>query len=58
MYITDRDKHQVMMFTTEGEFLKTLDHSENQSFIPLVVAVDKTGNVYVCTSKEVLVSKP
>ena len=56
MYVTDQ--HQVMMFTTEGEYLGCVDH------IPSLfgVAVDKTGNVYVCTagftSKEVLVSRP
>ena len=57
MYITDETKHQVMMFTTEGEFLGSFGRS-GKCF--LGVAVDKTGNVYVCdhNSGEVLVSRP
>ena len=60
MYVTDTKKHQVMMFTTEGQFLESLGHSEKQILDPLGVAVDKTGNVYVCDfcSGEVLVSRP
>ena len=57
MYITDETKHQVMMFTTEGEFLGSFGRSGKRF---LGVAVDKTGNVYVCdhNSGEVLVSRP
>ena len=60
MYVTDINKRQVMMFTTEGQFLESLGHSEKQILDPLGVAVDKTGNVYVCDfcSGEVLVSRP
>ena len=60
MYITDVIKHQVMMFTTEGEYLGRFDCSEKQILNPRGVAVDKTGNVYVCDvySGEVLVSRP
>ena len=54
MYVTDRDKHQVMMFTTEGEYLGCVDGICS----PYGVAVDKTGNVYVCSRREVLVSRP
>ena len=59
MYVTDINKRQVMMFTTEGQFLESLGHSEKQILDPLGVAVDKTGNVYVCDfcSGEVLVSR-
>ena len=60
MYITDVNKHQVMIFTTEGEFLEILGRSDKRMFNPCGVAVDKTGNMYVCDgcSGEVLVSKP
>ena len=60
MYITDSGKHQVMMFTTEGEFLGRFGRSETKILNPRGVAVDKTGNVYVCDvdSGEVLVSRP
>ena len=54
MYVTERDNHQVMMFTTEGEYLGCVGDIPE----PRGVAVDKTGNVYVCTigRREVLVS--
>ena len=60
MYVTDIDKHQVMMFTTEGEYLGRFGRSETKILNPHGVAVDKTGNVYVCDvdSGEVLVSRP
>ena len=45
-----------MMFTTEGKYLGCVDDIPD----PHGVAVDKTGNVYVCarTRGEVLVSRP
>ena len=54
MYVTDNRKHKVMMFTTEGEYLGCVDDIPE----PCGVAVDKTGNVYVCVRcrGEVLVS--
>ena len=60
LYITDEKKLQVMMFTTEGQFLGSFGRSEKQILNPRGVAVDKTGNVYVCDvdSGEVLVSRP
>ena len=59
MYITEVNKHQVMMFTAEGEFLESFGRSGKRLLDPRGVAVDKTGNVYVCDhSGEVLVSKP
>ena len=58
MYVTDNKKYQVMMFTTEGKYLGCVDDIPSS----LGVAVDKTGNVYVCTGSffngEVLVSRP
>ena len=55
MYVTDWDKHKVMMFTTEGEYLGCVDDIP----YPRGVAVDKTGNVYVCDgTSQVLVSRP
>ena len=55
MYVTDNKKHQIMMFTTEGEYLGCVDDIPS----PRGVAVDKTGNVYVCARArgEVLVSR-
>ena len=60
MYITDRIKHRVMMFTTEGKFLgsfvrKLGGHLDD----PRGLAADKSGNIYVCDygSLEVLVSR-
>ena len=60
MYVTDIDKHHIMMFTTEGEFLGIFDHAGIPNFDPAGVAVDNSGNLYVCDANngEVLVSKP
>ena len=57
MYVTD--KHQVIMFTTEGKFLGSFGGTGRQDFQPRGVAVDKTGNFYVCdvSNGEVLVSR-
>ena len=59
MYVTDTDKQQIMMFTTEGEFLGSFGGTGQQDFQPRGVAVDKTGNLYVCdgSNREVLVSR-
>ena len=56
MYVTDYSKQKIMMFTTEGEYLGCVDDVPK----PRGVAVDKTGNVYVCTRDrgEVLVYRP
>ena len=55
MYVTDDNwKGQVMMFTTDGEYLGYVDDIPS----PHGVAVDKTGNAYVCSRGKVLVSKP
>ena len=60
MYVTDDEKGRVMMFITEGEFLGIFECAEKPSFTPKGVAVDNTGNLYVCdsVSGEVLVSRP
>ena len=42
------------MFTTEREYLGCVDDIPE----PRGIAVDKTGNVYVCARGEVLVSRP
>ena len=44
MYVTDLDKHKVVMFTTDGDYLRCVDGMPE----PHGVAVDKTGNVYLC----------
>ena len=56
MYVTDTNKHRVMMFTTKGEFLGSFGQ---QDFQPRGVAVDKTGTLYVCegNNNKVLVSR-
>ena len=60
VYVTDRAKHQVMMFTTAGEFLGNFSRPGKLVLVPRGIAVDKTGNVYVCDygNEEVLVSRP
>ena len=60
MYVTDGDKHHVMIFTTEGEFLGIFGRAGIPNFDPTGVALDNSGNLYVCdaSSREVLVSKP
>ena len=60
MYVTDGNKHHVMMFTTDGKFLGIVGHAGTPNFDPAGVAIDNSGNLYVCdtSSREVLVSKP
>ena len=62
MYITDIHKCHIMMFTTEGEYLENLRAYNDSRFVSKCelrgVAVDKTGNVFVCNNnKEVLCFK-
>ena len=59
MYVTDIDKPQVMAFTTEGVFLGSFGCEGKPKFNPVGVAMDNTGNMYVCdyNSGEVLVSR-
>ena len=60
MYVTDIIKHHVMVFTTEGEFLGSFECAGKPNFRPAAVAVDNSGNLYVCDAgnREVLVSRP
>ena len=60
MYVTDRREHKVMAFTTKGKYLGSFGRSGRSPLNPCGVAVDKTGNVYVCdyVTGEVLVSRP
>ena len=60
MYVTDRKEHKVIAFTTEGKYLGSFGRSRTSPLNPCGVAVDKTGNVYVCdyVTGEVLVSRP
>ena len=61
IYVTDRIKRQVMMFTTLGKFLGSfVGKSEGHLLNPHGLAVDKSGNIYVCdgSTQEVLVSRP
>ena len=60
MYVTDDEKGRVVLFTTEGEFLGIFECAEKWNFKPTGVAVDNTGNLYVCdkASGQVLVSRP
>ena len=48
IYITDREKHRVMLFTAEGEFLGSFGGTGRQGLQPRGVAVDKSGNLFVC----------
>ena len=63
MYVTDIQKCHVMMFTTEGEYLENLRAYNNCGWFVSKcelhgVAVDKTGNLFVCNSnKQVLYLK-
>ena len=61
MYVTDIQKCRVIMFTTEGDYLGNLLAYDSRS-VPKCelrgVAVDKTGNVFVCnSSRQVLYFK-
>ena len=63
MYVTDIQKCHIMMFTTEGEYLEDLRaYNDSNWYVSRCelhgVAVDKTGNVFVCNSnKQVLYLK-
>ena len=58
MYVADSGKHQIMMFTTEGEFLGSFGSTKQQILQPRGVAVDKSGNLYMCDfNGEVLVTR-
>ena len=60
MYVTDRREHKVMAFNKEGKYIGSFGRSGRSPLNPCGVAVDKTGNVYVCdnVTGEVLVSRP
>ena len=60
VYVTDRREHKVMAFNKEGKYLGSFGRSGRSPLNPCGVAVDKTGNVYVCdyVTGEVLVSRP
>ena len=58
MYVADAHKHQIMMFTTEGEFLGSFGNTGQWRLEPRGVAMDKTGNLYVCDfDGDVLISR-
>ena len=56
MYVTDIHKCHIMTFTTEGEYLENLRAYDERMSVPKCelrgVAVDKTGNVFVCNSRK------
>ena len=60
MYVTDDTKHRLVMFTTEGEFLGIFGRTGTPNVDLAGVAVDNSGDLYVCYSgnREVLVSRP
>ena len=58
MYVTDRTNNCVKVFTTEGAYIGSFGGTRDHSFQPRGVAVDKTGNLYICdNSGKVLVSR-
>ena len=59
MYVTDGDRHHVMVFTTEGQFLGIFGRAGIPNFELAGVTLDNSGNLYVCDASngEVLVSK-
>ena len=59
MYVTKEEGHKVMALTTEGKYLGSFGCS-GRCLNARGVAVDKTGNVYVCdyVTGEILVSRP
>ena len=60
MYVTKEKGYEVMALTTEGKYLGSFGRSGRSPLNPCGVAVDKTGNVYVCdyVTGEILVSRP
>ena len=49
MYVTDSEKNCVMVLTTDGKFLGKFSTTEHRDKLqPRGIAVDKTGNLYVC----------
>ena len=49
MYVTDREKNCVVVLTTDGEFFGKFGTTGHRDELqPRGIAVDKTGNLYVC----------
>ena len=58
MYVTDRTNNCVKVFTTEGVRIGSFGGTRDHPFQPRGIAVDKTGNLYICDNGgQVLVSR-
>ena len=56
VYVTDRDRNDVLAYTTEGEYVTSFKQHSNCNFSsPYGVYADKDGFVYICDNKRVLV---